>query len=215
MYEDKHLIFAVKPVGVLSQKGDGENMVDLLSQVRGQVYPVHRLDRAVGGVMVFAKTSDCAAKLSATVSRNEMVKEYVAVLCGIPEDESGILKDLLFKDSSKNKSFVVKRQRKGVKEASLEYRLLSTADNLSLVKIKLHTGRTHQIRVHMSYIGHPVAGDEVYGPRKVITKLGGQCLHAKKIGFVHPVSGEYMEFDSELPDYFKDFLEDCKNNGTV
>ena len=93
--------------------------------------------------------------------------------------------------------------------------MIESFNGFSHVALKLETGRTHQIRVHMSYIGHPVAGDEVYGPRKVITKLGGQCLHAKKIGFVHPVSGEYMEFDSELPDYFKDFLEDCKNNGTV
>lgn len=199
MYEDKHLIFAVKPVGVLSQKGDGENMVDLLSQGRGQVYPVHRLDRAVGGVMVFAKTSDCAAKLSATVSRNEMVKEYVAVLCGIPEDESGILKDLLFKDSSKNKSFVVKRQRKGVKEASLEYRLLSTADNLSLVKIKLHTGRTHQIRVQFSSRKMPLLGDGKYGGKSNKCTV---ALWAHTLSFVHPYTKETLSFSQQPPNQY-------------
>ena len=199
MYEDKHLIFAVKPVGVLSQKGDGENMVDLLSQGRGQVYPVHRLDRAVGGVMVFAKTSDCAARLSATVSRNEMVKEYVAVLCGIPEDESGILKDLLFKDSSKNKSFVVKRQRKGVKEASLEYRLLSTADNLSLVKIKLHTGRTHQIRVQFSSRKMPLLGDGKYGGKSNKCTV---ALWAHTLSFVHPYTKETLSFSQQPPNQY-------------
>lgn len=199
LYEDKHLIFAVKPVGVLSQKGDGENMVDLLSQGRGQVYPVHRLDRAVGGVMVFAKTSDCAAKLSATVSRNEMVKEYVAVLCGIPEDESGILKDLLFKDSSKNKSFVVKRQRKGVKEASLEYRLLSTADNLSLVKIKLHTGRTHQIRVQFSSRKMPLLGDGKYGGKSNKCTV---ALWAHTLSFVHPYTKETLSFSQQPPNQY-------------
>ena len=199
LYEDKHLIFAVKPVGVLSQKGDGENMVDLLSQGRGQVYPVHRLDRAVGGVMVFAKTSDCAAKLSATVSRNERVKEYVAVLCGIPEDESGILKDLLFKDSSKNKSFVVKRQRKGVKEASLEYRLLSTADNLSLVKIKLHTGRTHQIRVQFSSRKMPLLGDGKYGGKSNKCTV---ALWAHTLSFVHPYTKETLSFSQQPPNQY-------------
>ncbi len=199
LYEDKHLIFAVKPVGVLSQKGDGENMVDLLSQGRGQVYPVHRLDRAVGGVMVFAKTSDCAARLSATVSRNEMVKEYVAVLCGIPEDESGILKDLLFKDSSKNKSFVVKRQRKGVKEASLEYRLLSTADNLSLVKIKLHTGRTHQIRVQFSSRKMPLLGDGKYGGKSNKCTV---ALWAHTLSFVHPYTKETLSFSQQPPNQY-------------
>ena len=104
---------------------------------------------------------------------------------------------------------------KGSRDAVTHYEVLERFGNFTHVALKLETGRTHQIRVHMSYIGHPVAGDEVYGPHKVITKLQGQCLHARRIGFVHPVTKEYMEFTSELPEYFKSFLEEHRKNGIV
>ena len=199
LYEDKNLIFAVKPVGVLSQKGDGENMIDLLSQGRGEVFPIHRLDTAVGGVMVFAKTSQAAAKLSALVSRNEMEKQYLAVLQGTPEKESDTLVDLLFKDSRKNKSFVVSRERKGVKKASLEYDLIKAEQDLSLVKVKLHTGRTHQIRVQFASRKLPLLGDGKYGSK---CNKCSVALWSHSLSFIHPFSKERLTFSANPPDSF-------------
>ena len=199
LYEDNYLIFAVKPVGVLSQKGDGENMIDLLSRGRGEVYPVHRLDTAVGGVMVFAKTPRAAAGLSALVSKNEIEKRYLAVLQGVPEKASDVLKDLLFKDSRKNKSFVVKRERKGVKKASLEYELVSSKNELSLVKVKLHTGRTHQIRVQFASRKLPLLGDGKYGSRCNKCTV---ALWSNELSFVHPFTNERLSFTASPPDAF-------------
>ncbi len=185
LYEDEHLLFAVKPVGVLSQKSDKENMIDLL----GEVYPVHRLDTPVGGVMVFAKTQECAKRLSALVSQNEIKKEYLAVLQGVPEKDEAVLEDLLFKDSAKNKSFVVKRERKGVKKASLEYKTLNVKDNLSLVKILLHTGRTHQIRVQFSSRKMPLLGDGKYGSK---CNRCNVALWSYSLTLVHPYTKEKL-----------------------
>ncbi len=195
MFEDEYLIFAIKPVGVLSQKGDGKNMVDLL----GGVYPVHRLDTTVGGVMVFAKTADCAKRLSALVSQNQIKKEYLAVLQGIPESEQGCLQDLLFKDSSKNKSFVVKRDRKGVKKASLEYTTLSVNDNLSLIRVLLHTGRTHQIRVQFSSRKLPLLGDGKYGSK---CNKCSVALWSYSLSFVHPYTKEKLTVFENPPSIY-------------
>ncbi len=199
LYEDKNLIFAVKPVGVLSQKGDGENMIDLLLQGRGEVFSIHRLDTAVGGVMVFAKTSQAAAKLSALVSRNEIEKQYLAVLQGVPEKTSDTLVDLLFKDSRKNKSFVVKRERKGVKKASLEYTLVKSENDLSLVKVKLHTGRTHQIRVQFASRKLPLLGDGKYGSK---CNKCSVALWSHSLSFVNPFTNERLSFSANPPDLF-------------
>lgn len=199
LYEDEYLIFAVKPVGVLSQKGDGENMIDLLSQNRGEVYPVHRLDTAVGGVMVFAKTKQAAAKMCALVSENQLHKQYLVVLQGVPEKESDTLVDLLFKDSRKNKSFVVKRERKGVKKASLEYNLISSKDDLSLVKVKLHTGRTHQIRVQFASRKLPLLGDGKYGSK---CNKCSVALWSESLSFVHPYTKKEIGFTASPPDRF-------------
>lgn len=199
LFEDKHLIFAVKPKGVLSQSGEGENMIDLLSEGRGEIFPIHRLDKSVSGVMVFAKTKAAAGKLSAMVQNNEIKKEYLAVVCGKPQEESAVLEDLLFKDSSKNKSFVVKRMRKGVKKASLEYETIGTViDNnkeLSLLKILLHTGRTHQIRVQFSSRKLPLLGDGRYGGKaKCDVALFSHSLTLK-----HPFTGEELHFKADPP----------------
>lgn len=196
LFEDKHLIFAEKPVGVLSQSGDGKNMIDILSEGRGEIFPIHRLDKNVGGVMVFAKTKPAAAKLSTMVQNNEIEKRYLAVLCGIPEEKSAVLEDLLFKDSSKNKSFVVKRMRKGVKKASLEYEILATAENFSLAKILLHTGRTHQIRVQFSSRKLPLLGDGRYGGKSPLCDV---ALWSHSLTLKHPFSGETLHFEVEPP----------------
>ena len=200
IFEDRHLIFAVKPAGVLSQQGNGANMIDLLSAERGEIFPVHRLDKNVGGIMVFAKTKSAAAKLSAAVQNSEIKKEYLAVVCGVPEEKSSVLEDLLFKDSAKNKSFVVKRMRKGVKKASLEYDTLGTADDsgkpLSLIKILLHTGRTHQIRVQFSSRKLPLLGDGRYGGKSPLCDV---ALWSHSLTLTHPFTGERLHFEAQPP----------------
>lgn len=163
LFEDEKYVFALKAPGVLSESAQGEGMVDILSETVGaEVFPLHRLDRAVGGVMVFAKTKKAAAAASRIIANGEMSKEYLAVVCGFP-DERGRMDDLLFKDSSKNKSYVVKRERRGVKKASLRYERLDSKGEYSLVRVALETGRSHQIRVQFSSRGMPLLGDGKYG----------------------------------------------------
>ncbi len=197
IFEDKFLVFAVKPVGVLSQQGNGANMIDILSEERGEVFPVHRLDKNVGGIMVFAKTKSAAAKLSAMVQNNEIKKEYLAVVRGVPEQKSAVLEDLIFKDSSKNKSFVVKRMRKGVKKASLDYETLGSVTDgespLSLLEILLHTGRTHQIRVQFSSRGLPLLGDGRYGGKSPLCDV---ALWSHSLTLAHPFTGETLHFEA-------------------
>ena len=161
LYSDRDLVVAVKPVGVSSEEG---GMPELLREaIGGEIYPIHRLDLNVGGVMVYARTKQAAAALSRSVQEGSMVKEYRAMVHGTPP-EQGTLVDLLFKDSRKNKVFVVKKERKGVKKASLEYVRLTDTDP-ALLHIRLHTGRSHQIRVQFSSRGFPLVGDHKYGSR--------------------------------------------------
>lgn len=160
LYADEQLAVCVKPVGLDSEHG----MLQALSEaLGGQVYPVHRLDQNVGGVMVFARTKAAAAALSKAVQDGAMIKEYVALVHGTPP-ENGDWEDFLFKDSRKNKVFVVKKERKGVKKARLTYRRL-TAGEASLVRVRLYTGRSHQIRVQFASRGFPLLGDRKYGGR--------------------------------------------------
>ena len=156
LYSDKEIAVCIKPVGL-----DSEH--DMPAELGGEIFPVHRLDKNVGGIMVFARTKAAAAALSKAVQEGAMIKEYVTLVHGTPP-ETGDWEDLLFKDSSKNKVFVVKKERKGVKKARLEFVRL-TAGNTSLVRIRLHTGRSHQIRVQFSSRGFPLVGDHKYGAR--------------------------------------------------
>ena len=157
LYSDLNIVACIKPVGL-----DAEHDVpqELASALGGEIFPVHRLDKNVGGVMVYARNKAAAAELSKTIQNNQMVKEYVAKVHGTPPDQ-GDWEDLLFKDSRKNKVFVVKRQRTGVKYARLEFTRVSDA----LVRIRLHTGRSHQIRVQFSSRGYPLIGDHKYGAK--------------------------------------------------
>ena len=159
-------VLCVKPVGVSAQ-GDGADCLPklLASQLGCEVFPVHRLDQAVGGVMVFAKTPSTAARLSKAVQEGTMQKEYLAVLEKRPEADSGTLEDLLYHDRFKNKTYVVNRERKGVKRAKLSYRILAEIDGRCLVHVRLYTGRTHQIRVQFASRGCPLVGDGKYGGR--------------------------------------------------
>ena len=190
LYSDKHIAVIVKPVGM-----DSEHDVPavLNEQPGGEVFPIHRLDKNVGGVMVYARTKQAAAALSRAVQEGTMVKEYVAMVHGNPP-ESGDWTDLLFKDSSKNKVFVVKKERKGVKKARLEFQTLSAGED-SLVRIRLHTGRSHQIRVQFSSRGFPLVGDHKYGSRddKKEPMLFSCCI-------TFPWQGETKRFEV-LPDW--------------
>lgn len=164
------LVLCVKPVGVRAQGEAEADLPALLKRQLGcEIYPVHRLDQAVGGVMVFAKTAPAAAKLSQAIAGGTLQKEYLAVLGARPKDDSGEFFDLLFHDRFKNKTYVVSKERKGVKKASLSYRVVAEADGLCLVHVRLHTGRTHQIRVQFASRGMPLVGDGKYGSRKNAT----------------------------------------------
>lgn len=190
LYSDRDLAVCVKPVG---RDSESEVPAALKGQLGGEIFPIHRLDKNVGGVMVFARTKQAAAALSKTVQEGAMVKEYVAMVHGTPP-ESGDWEDFLFKDSRKNKVFAVKKERKGVKYARLEFNRLSAGEN-SLVHIRLHTGRSHQIRVQFSSRGFPLVGDHKYGSRDVKTE---PMLYSCKITF--PYKGKELTFKS-LPDW--------------
>lgn len=172
LYENSDIIVIEKPVGLPCEAQSGETVCTHLSREKGfPVYLVHRLDKDVGGVTVLAKNKKAAAFLGNEMQNGIFVKEYFAVTDGIPEKNEGILEDLLFKDSSKGRSYVVKRMRKGVKEASLEYRVLALREGKALIKVKLHTGRTHQIRVQFSSRKLPLCGDKKYGSRDGLAKV--------------------------------------------
>lgn len=230
LYEDKHIIVCVKPIGVLSQPAPGEDidMVTLLKEYRKEkkeldyIGLIHRLDRNVGGVMVFSKTELATKKLSVAIMERNFTKEYMVVIHGRPTEQSGILKDLMFKDSSKNKSFVVKRMRKGVKEASLEYRVIDTVSvedgEFSLVRVKLHTGRTHQIRVQFSSRKLPLVGDGKYGGKD------NQCdaaLWSYRLGFVHPIMNTLVDIKKLPPEQYPfclfsdELIKEEENKGTI
>jgi len=190
LYSDKGLIACIKPVGLDSE---AELPAVLKEQLGGEIFPIHRLDKNVGGVMVFARTKAAAAALSKAVQEGTMVKEYVAVVHGTPP-EKGDWEDFLFKDSRKNKVFVVKKERKGVKLARLEFNRLRAGET-SLVHIRLHTGRSHQIRVQFSSRGFPLVGDHKYGSRNAAT---APMLFSCRITL--PWMGEIKVFEA-LPDW--------------
>ena len=186
LYSDPEIVVCVKPVGM-----DSEHEVP--QALGGEIYPIHRLDKNVGGVMVYAKKKASAAALSKAVQEGTMVKEYVAMVHGTPP-EVGDWEDLLWKDSAKNKVFVVKRERRGVKKARLEYKRLTEGET-SLVRIRLHTGRSHQIRVQFSSRGFPLVGDHKYGSRDEKTEpmLFSCCL-------TFPYKGKLLRFE-KMPDW--------------
>lgn len=201
LFEDDDITVCVKPKGVLSEDAQtGEKgIIGLLSDRAGKkLHLLHRLDRNVGGVMVFANNKKSAAILSGDIADGRFFKEYMAVTDGVPEEDKGVYKDLLFKDSKKNRSYVVNRARKGVKEASLEYKVLHKKDGKSIVRVLLHTGRTHQIRVQFASRKTPLTGDVKYGSRERTS--GDIALYSCSLRFCHPVSKKEMCFESQ-PDF--------------
>lgn len=200
LYADAAVAVVVKPAGVLSQ-GDAEDAMPVLlqKQLGGTIFPVHRLDQPTGGVMVYARTQDAAAKLSAQMQSEAFGKEYLAVLDGTPEPAEGELHDLLFFDRQKGKSYAVRRKRAGVKDARLAYRVLAQAEGLTLVRVRLFTGRTHQIRVQFSSRGWPLTGDGKYGSRN---NRCAPALWSAELHFAHPVTGETLIFRSQPPEAY-------------
>lgn len=204
LYEDSEIIICEKPVGVVSQHAPNEKGIeDEVRKEYGYGAVINRLDTAVGGAILLAKTPAMASGLNTLSANRQIDKTYMAVVEGVPGKSNGVFEDLLFKDSSKNKSFVVKRERKGVKRASLEYETVATvfeaSKPITLVKIKLHTGRTHQIRVQFSSRRMPLCGDGKYGSKNNKCSVALWCM---SLSFVSPETGNIISVVSEPPDTY-------------
>lgn len=217
VYEDCDLIVVNKPKGMVVHPAHGNYTGTLvnallhhckgqLSGINGVLRPgiVHRIDKNTSGLLVVAKNDIAHNSLAEQFKEHSVNREYRAIVYGKFKEAEGRVDLPIGRDQNDRKKMSV--TYKNSKNAVTNYKVLEEFKDFTYISCVLETGRTHQIRVHMTHIGHPLAGDDVYGPKKVIKNLEGQCLHAKTLGFVHPVSGKYMEFDSDLPTYFTDFL---------
>lgn len=221
IYEDNDLIIVNKQKGIVVHPAPGNydktlvnsllfHYKDSLSGINGVVRPgiVHRIDKDTSGLLIVAKSDNSHLKLANQIKEHSFTREYEAVVYGRLKDAKGTICAPIGRDKLNRQRMAV--TEKNSKNAVTHYEIITQYEGFAHIRLRLETGRTHQIRVHMAYIGHPVAGDPVYGPRKIIKGLEGQCLHAKKIGFIHPSKGEYVEFESRLPRYFTDFLKTLK-----
>lgn len=195
-------LVCIKPARVLSTDEPGglpELVREALGDPKADVRTVHRLDRVVSGVMVLACSANAASELSRQIREDQFRKEYLAVVHGRPENPEGTLRDLLARDKARRMTFVAEAPGKGVQEAVLSYRVLEYANGMSLVRVRLHTGRTHQIRVQFSSRGMPLVGERKYAVWNDPCEL---ALWSAKIGFYHPGTGEWVEFSKEPPAVF-------------
>lgn len=202
LYVDSAVVVCVKPARVLSTDEPGglpELVREALGDPKANIRTVHRLDRVVSGVMVLARNARAASELSRQIREDQFRKEYLAVVHGRPESPEGTLRDLLARDKARRMTFVADAPGKGVQEAALSYRVLEYADGMSLVRVRLHTGRTHQIRVQFSSRGMPLVGERKYA---VLDDPCEIALWSAKIGFYHPETGEWAEFSKEPPATF-------------
>ncbi len=219
VFEDGDMLVVYKPKGMVvhpaagNERGTLVNALlyhcgDSLSGIGGVTRPgiLHRIDKDTSGLLMVAKNDAAHNFLAAQIKDHSFFREYEAVVHGIVKSDKGRIEAPIGRHPLKRKQMAV--TEKNSKDAVTEYEVINRFADFTHLRLRLHTGRTHQIRVHMAFMGHPVAGDPVYGPKKVAGKgiLEGQCLHAKRLGFNHPKNGEYMEFDSDLPEYFKAFL---------
>ncbi|MBE6787133.1 MAG: RluA family pseudouridine synthase [Ruminococcaceae bacterium] len=222
IYEDDDLLVVNKPKGMVVHPAAGNfegtlvngllyHCKDNLSGINGVMRPgiVHRIDKNTSGLLMVAKNDNSHNFLAKQISEHTFTREYEAVVYGNVKQDNGTVNAPIGRHPIKRKQMAVTNTAS--RNAVTHFEVIERFGNFTHLKLRLETGRTHQIRVHMAYIGHPVAGDDVYGPKKVITELSGQCLHAKKIGFIHPTKHEYLEFDSNLPEYFEKFLRKLKN----
>lgn len=206
LYEDAHIVICIKPVGYLSEDSETQRCMPTLLREHyrstgksSYIATVHRLDKVVGGVMVFSRRKEVTGKLTAAIQAHQITKEYLAVLRGHPEQPAADLTDLLFRDASHNKSYVVKRMRKGVREARLSYQEVSRTADLSLVRVQLHTGRTHQIRVQFSSRQLPLLGDIRYGSKDARCSTALWSYH---LAFTHPITGKPVDIRHLPPDSY-------------
>ena len=224
VYEDQDLLVVNKPKGMVVHPAAGNpdgtlvnallfHCGDSLSGINGVIRPgiVHRIDKDTSGLLIVAKNDRAHQSLAEQIAVHSFTRIYNAVVYGIVKEEEGTVSAPIGRHPTDRKRMAVLSS--GGREAVTHYRVLERFPGFTLVECRMETGRTHQIRVHMAHIGHPVAGDPVYGPKKCITELQGQCLHARVIGFIHPATGEYLEFDSGLPPYFERFLEKLRRSG--
>ena len=201
LYSDDRVVVCVKPAGALSTDEPGgvpELVREALGDPKATVKTVHRLDQVVSGVMVLARTARAASDLSEQIRNHRFEKEYLAVIHGCPQKKRGTFRDLLARDKAEKKTYIVTEPGKDVQEAVLDYQVIATAGELSCVQIRLHTGRTHQIRAQFSGRGFPLVGDKKYG-------LAENCdiaLWSHRVAFCHPRTGEFMEFMKEPPAVF-------------
>ena len=202
LYQDACFLVCIKPARVLStdEPGGLPGLVrEALGDPKADVRTVHRLDRVVSGVMVLARSANAASELSRQIREEQFRKEYLAVVHGRPENPEGTLHDLLARDKARRMTFVAEAPGKGVQEAALSYRVLEYVNGMSLVRVRLHTGRTHQIRVQFSSRGMPLVGERKYAVWNDPCEL---ALWSAKIGFYHPGTGEWVEFSKEPPAVF-------------
>lgn len=224
VYEDQDLLVVNKPKGMVVHPAAGNpdgtlvnallfHCGDSLSGINGVIRPgiVHRIDKDTSGLLIVAKNDRAHQSLAEQIAVHSFTRIYNAVVYGVVKEEEGTVSAPIGRHPTDRKRMAVLSS--GGREAVTHYRVLERFPGFTLVECRLETGRTHQIRAHMAHIGHPVAGDPVYGPKKCITELQGQCLHARVIGFIHPATGEYLEFDSGLPPYFERFLEKLRRSG--
>lgn len=217
VYEDDEMLVVNKPKGMVVHPAPGnpdKTLVNALlhhckgqlSGINGVMRPgiVHRIDKDTSGLLMVAKTDNAHKYLAEQIKEHSFTREYEAVVYGNLKDDKGTINAPIGRDPRNRQRMAVVFMNS--KPAVTHYEVVSRYEGFTHVRFKLETGRTHQIRVHSAYMGHPLAGDSVYGPKKVISELEGQCLNATKIGFKHPKSFEYMEFSVDLPEYFKKFL---------
>ena len=217
VYEDEHLLVVNKPKGMVVHPAAGNysgtlvnallhHCGDSLSGINGVIRPgiVHRIDKDTSGLLVVAKTDVAHRGLAEQIKEHSFTRVYNTVVVGNIKDDTGTIDAPIGRHPKDRKKQAV--TDKNSKKAVTHFRVLDRFKGFTFLEIKLETGRTHQIRVHMAYRGNPVAGDVVYGDAKKTYGLEGQCLNASTIGFIHPVTNEYLEFTCELPEYFKDFL---------
>ncbi|WP_444657830.1 RluA family pseudouridine synthase [Caproiciproducens sp. R2] len=223
LYEDADLLVVNKPKGMVVHPAAGNHTGtlvnallahcgDSLSGINGVVRPgiVHRIDKDTSGLLIVAKNDFAHRNLAEQIKAHSFTRLYEAVVHGSLKEDDGTIDAPIGRHPLHRKMMAV--TEKNSRNAVTHYHVLARYDGFTHVQCRLETGRTHQIRVHMAYIGHPVAGDAVYGPKKPVPNLNGQCLHAKVIGFLHPRDGRYVEITSELPAYFVQFLKKLKRD---